>query len=76
MPIPFDRFRLLNETSNPIKVANYSSSVPAEAQIDDGPIEVVPPKAEIPVPPGADEIAVRRQDEDAEPIEIAIVVTS
>ena len=75
MPIPFDRFRYLNGTEpKPFRVNNFSGSHSAEVQVDEGPIEVLPPNGEMEIPAGAQEIGIRRQDEAAPPIEVAFIL--
>jgi hypothetical protein len=76
MPIPFDRFRYLNDTKKPVKVRNYSDFVPVEVEVDGGPVEVVPPQQEQQLPPDFQEVGVRRADENADPIEIALIILS
>jgi hypothetical protein len=76
MPIPFDRFRYLNGTGKPQRVVNYSGHQDAEVQFDDQPPVVLPMNGDMPVPPETQEIGVRRMDESAPPIEIALVVES
>lgn len=75
MPIPFDRFRFLNDTGNPRKLVNNGAS-PIEYQVEDDPIAVLAPGAAVGIDSDAQEIAVRRQDETAPAVPITIEILS
>jgi hypothetical protein len=75
MPIPFDRFRYLNDDpTKPNKLMNLGD-YPAEYVRDDFPPQLLAPKDDVMIE-GAKEIGVRRANEGDPPTQIAIVVES
>lgn len=72
MPIPFDRFRLLNETKKRVRVRNRSA-FDAEAQFDSGEFVPVPPNGETPEVE-AREVLCGRVNETDPPVELEVVV--
>lgn len=51
MPMPFERFRLLNETTK--KIENVSYQRPLRVQVDDHPMVLVNPGEKVEIPEGA-----------------------
>lgn len=75
MPIPFDRFRFLNEPrKKSVRLVNYSGTSEGEVQFDDQPPMPLPPNGDMPIPLEVQEIGVRKLDEQAPPMEIALVI--
>lgn len=51
MPIPFERFRLLNGTRKEIENVDYQRAL--RVRVDDHPEVMVPPGAKVEIPEGA-----------------------
>lgn len=75
MPIPFDRFRLLNDTGRERKLKNFSPGA-IEYQVDEEPVQVIPPDGEVSLPPGEHDVQARRQDENGPEVTFAVVFIS
>lgn len=59
MPIPFERFRLLNE--RPKRIENVTFQRPLKVKVDDHPEVIVPPGEMAEIPEGA-EIVVEAEE--------------